>query len=271
MVFASPRVISLLDIERGLIGAMNRTGRKGIYDNLINIIEKHHRAELLVGFRRITNFVTIGEREFKADGQIVSPDFLIWEPRTDRVLVADYKHALDPLGPVEVKSKMSEMSGWLAKLTAYVTFFERYQHVLSSAFPERMTRSKVAAVEGMILTRWPLPLPIGDDGKFPIADSDAFAQLLQLNPDLSLDGLFEWARRRPDVDRPQATRLVEQVIQVGDWKYLRQTLTTEKSRWVAQVPCNLEPARGFCCNGSSRPRVRGHRGDLRDCPIHDAF
>jgi len=227
-VLLSPRIVSLLDIERGLIGAMNRTGRKRIYDDLINTIERHHRRELLSDFRRVSNWATIDERDFKTGIEKVSPDFVAWESHTDRFLIADYKHALEPLGPVEVKSKMSELSKWIAKLKKYIAFFRRHPKLLTSAFPERRLDTNATEIDGMILTRWPLPLPVGEDESVAIADRGAFASLARSRPNLSFQDLLSWASTRPDVPCPLATRLIEQHISVEEWTYVRQTLTTNR-------------------------------------------
>lgn len=79
-------------------------------------------------------------------------------------------------------------------------------------------------VFGLVLLRWPFPVPI--DFAEPIHGVDWPSLLHHLssgNSD-SLSGIFAWARERPDLALPACLKSIQKCVKAGDWSYLYSVL-----------------------------------------------
>jgi hypothetical protein len=85
----------------------------------------------------------------------------------------------------------------------------------------------------MILTRWPLPLPIKLEPNLCIADWASLNRQLERSAIRQIDELVEWAKTRPDLAAPTNFRYKPKDFKVGDWTFRRMTLATD-----AQEPEN---------------------------------
>ena len=161
-----------------------------------------------------------------ADGTKITPDFVIWEPGSDRILVIDYKHAMEASGPVEVGNRLSDFSKWIKRVGDYKAFFSSNWGVLKDKLG-RTLRQAPAAIDGLILSRWPLALPATECGDVAVADWDGFQRFLSTSESCPVGSLLEWAATRPDIQRPSQVTEVSQEIRVGDWTYVRTAISVK--------------------------------------------
>ena len=73
--------------------ALAKRSRKRVYEVLVNEIEKHNVVSIAAAFRN-AGFVVLAQESLANDqGDSICPDFIIYEPATEQVLISDYKHA----------------------------------------------------------------------------------------------------------------------------------------------------------------------------------
>jgi hypothetical protein len=223
-LLTSPRLWGLLNLERLLVGALNASGRKRVYDHLINQIETSQVKEIAAFLRRCAGWKLACQRSFHAGGVTITPDFVIWEPDSDRILVIDYKHAMEASGPVEVTNRLSDFSKWIKRLGEYKAFFSGNWSVLKDEFG-RTLKQVPAAIDGLILSRWPLALPVAECGNIAVADWGGFQRFSSTDEGCGIGLLLEWAAIRPEIQRPNQVIVVPQEIHVGDWTYVRNAIS----------------------------------------------
>lgn len=226
-VLTSPRLWGLLDLERLLVGSLNASGRKPVYDHLINQIEAQHVSEIAAFLGRFAGLRIACQRSFQANETKITPDFVIWEPDSDRILVMDYKHTMEASGPVEVGNRLRDFSKWTKRAGDYKAFFSRNWGVLKDEFGRTLNQAP-AAIDGLILSRWPLALPVAVRGDVAVADWSGFQQFCSASAGCRIGSLLEWTTTRPEIPRPSQLREVTKEIHVGEWTYVRRALSAEE-------------------------------------------
>ena len=225
-LLTSPRLWGFLNLERLLVGSLNASGRKRVYDDLINQIETRQVKEIAAVLGRVAGWRVACQRSFRADGTKITPDFVIWEPGSDRILVIDYKHAMEASGPVEVANRLSDFSKWIKRVGDYKAFFSSNWGILKDQVG-RTLKNAPAAIDGLILSRWPLALPVAECGNVVVADWSGFQRYLPTSEGCPIGSLLEWAATMPEVQRPSRFAEVPQEIRVGDWTYVRTAISAE--------------------------------------------
>ena len=167
------------------------------------------------------------QRSFHAGGVTITPDFVIWEPDSDRILVIDYKHTMEASGPVEVANRLSDFSKWIKRVGEYKAFFSSNWNVLNDKVG-RTVKEAPAAIDGLILSRWPLVLPVAECGDMAVADWRGFQRFTSTSESCRIESLLEWAAARPEIQRPSQVIVVPQEIRVGDWTYVRNAISVAR-------------------------------------------
>lgn len=226
-VFLLPRMIQLLDLPWTYVGAINRTkaGRR-VYDRVINEIEENGVRFLTDEMRRRFpgGWNIASKPTFTlANGSTITPDIVLLSTSDHEVLVADVKYAAPPFGPGNVHRDIEEMGKWIAKMSHYVDSLRSEPGVLAQHFTELPPGAEVA-VFGLILVRWPLPVPV----TFP--PGICAVDWPSLNNHLTQRGicaaeLIGWARSRPDAEVAQQFVWKPKQISVGEWTYRYSVLT----------------------------------------------
>ena len=223
-LFTSPRLWSLLNLERLLVGALNNSGRKNVYDHLINQIETGQIREIAAFLEPYTGWEVVCNRCFCINGKTIKPDFVIWEPKSDYILVIDYKHAMEVSGPIGVINQLDNFKEWKEKVGKYKDVLLDNCSDLNRIFPQRTTSRPPAAIDGLILSRWPIVLPSNNVSDIVITDWLGFRKFVSKQQAPSISSILTWTAGRPDIARPEDIKLVPKEICVGDWTYVYNTL-----------------------------------------------
>ena len=216
-----PRMLLLLDLPRMYVGALNkeRQGR-AVYSGTINEIEtagaksvaSEIRAAVSSGLQIMANVTFV-----LPDSRQITPDIVVVSEQDQTVLVIDVKYATPPFGPGDVHRDMEEFEKWKSRMGEYVTSFQNNPDVLGQHF--QWKHQGRATVFGLILARWPLPIPV--DFAEPVGAVDwpsMRGHILKTHPS-SIRELMAWANTRPDVTVPAALAWTAKDAQTGEWKY----------------------------------------------------
>jgi len=216
-----PRMLLLFDLPRMYIGAINkdRQGRTD-YAQRINEIEAAG-VELIASEIRAavsSRFQIMAKDTFHLpDGRQITPDIVVVSDHERAVLVIDVKYATPPFGPGDVHRDLEEMEKWKRRMSKYVSVFQSNSHVLAQHF--QWTSQESAAVFGLILLRWPFPIPVDFTQPICAVDWPSLREYLRVARPTSIRDLMGWAYNRPDVTSPMALVWRAKEVPVGAWKY----------------------------------------------------
>jgi hypothetical protein len=227
ILFLLPRLLMHLNLSRMLAGAINKGRREQVYSRLIEHFEQTNLDVIEAVLRRETQFEVAREKPLCRAGQDpLTPDFLVYEPSAKRLLIVDYKHVQVPYSMADVDNKMDDFEEWREKMRKYCELV-RMNPVVVAPHLAAFSHSDSLRVGGMILSRWPLPLPVTLEDDQCIADWTSLNRHLQRSQIGHVDVLVEWAQTRPDVEAPTSFRYRPQDFKVGEWTYRRMILVTD--------------------------------------------
>lgn len=226
-IFFLPRMALFLDLPRMYVGALNKdeTG-KAVYDGTINMIEAAGVESMVQDIRAaVPQVLQIAEkRKFRLpDGQEIEPDIVVASNGDGSVLVIDVKYATPPFGPGDVHRDVEEMKKWKTRMSEYVSAFRNNPHILAQHF--QWTSQQSATVFGLILPRWPLPIPVDFPESICAVDWPSLREHLQQTQPESISDLMIWARCRPDVNVPKTLAWTAKKVEIGEWTYEYSVLT----------------------------------------------
>jgi hypothetical protein len=216
-----PRMLLFLDLPRMYVGALNKdTEGKAVYAQTINEIEtagvesvaSEIRAAVPSGLQIVVN-VTFD----LPDGRQINPDIVLVSEQERAVLVVDLKYATPPFGLADVHRDAEEFEKWKARMGEYVAGFKNNPEVLGQHL--QWTHQGRAAVFGLILTRWPLPIPVDFVEPIGAVDWPSLKEHILKTQLSSLRELASWVETRPDVAVPAALAWTTKDFAVGEWKY----------------------------------------------------
>jgi hypothetical protein len=233
VVFLLPRLFMHLDLSRMLAGAVNKRRREPIYSPLIEQFEQTNLDAIEGVLRRETPFEIAREKALaRPREEPLSPDFLIYEPSANRLLVVDYKHVLVPYSMADVDNKLDDFEKWRGQMRRYCDVAKTNPAAIARHL-RSLSPSCAPSVTAMILTRWPLSLPMKLESDLCLADWASLNRQLERSPMRRIDELVEWAETRPDIATPTSFRYSSKDFKVGEWTFRRMTLVTD-----AQEPEN---------------------------------
>jgi hypothetical protein len=157
--------------------------------------------------------------------------------RDRTVLVIDVKYATPPFGPADIHRDVDEMGKWKARMADYVTSLESNPDVLARHLPWSGTGS--ATVAGLILTRWPFPIPVDFEQRVGAVDWPSLKEHIQQVDCSSIHDLTTWAINRPDISTPTALAWKTKEVEVGEWKYRYSVLTAMSKERVFDLTQRL--------------------------------
>lgn len=221
--FLVPRLIIGIDPSRMLAGAINKSSHQGIYDGLAETFEQTNLDEIECRLRKVAGFEVAREKSLSYEGVKISPDFFIFDVARNSLLIVDFKHVLAPYSTADVHHKLKDFEEWRPKMRDYISFAKSHLSLLTPHLPS-LSSANPPSVTGMILTRWPLPIPIQLDEDMEIGDWASLKGWLDQNNITSVEELQLWAKDRPDVAAPKNFRYEPKDFQVGDWTYRRMLI-----------------------------------------------
>jgi hypothetical protein len=156
----------------------------------------------------------------------MTPDIVVASPEPE-VLTIDVKYARPPLGPLDVRHDLKEMEKWKTKMFEYVTAFSQHPEILRQHF-QRQAKGDVRPF-GLILLRWPLPIPAAFGETVTAVDWPSLKQFLLGEGGSSIQSVIDWARTRPDVTAPGVLTQSQKEVAVGEWTYRYFVLSSSSS------------------------------------------
>lgn len=209
-----PNLFSQLEPSRMILGALNKSSKKKIYDKLINLIEKFYLNELNSSVKKIGNWTSYLEKVIKFDGQQIHPDLILIDAVEKRVCVIDYKHFIGPISASEVDYKMNELKKGAAQVQNYVGVLKNLNKI-------GVTNIEGFLVQGLLITHKPMPVPISDEIDVPVTDMATFIQKIRSNNNQrqSINGLMQLIMVNEKSNN--VFTAFEAEIAVGEWKIIR--------------------------------------------------
>ena len=227
VVFLLPRLLMQLNFPRMLAGAINKGSREQVYSRLIGNFEQTNLDVIEAVLRHKTPFEIAREKGLRRPGEDpLTPDFLIFEPVANRLLIVDYKHVLVPYSMADVDNKLDDFEEWRGKMPPVLRLGRTNPAAIAPHLASFLP-SNPPTVTGMILTRWPLPLPMNLEPDLCITDWASLNRHLEGSQVSQIDGLVEWAKTRPDVQAPTSFQYRPMDVTVGEWTYRRMILVTD--------------------------------------------
>lgn len=133
------------------------------------------------------------------------------------VLIVDLKYSTPPFGPADVHRRVEECEKWKTRMGEYVVSFQNNPEILSQHL--QWAPQGDVTVFGLILTRWPLPIPVNFADPVGAVDWPSLKDhIVKVHPS-SLRELMTWADNRPDLKVPVALAWTPKEVLVGEWKY----------------------------------------------------
>jgi len=226
-LFFLPRMVLFLNLPLMYGGALNKraTGR-AVYAQTINRIESAGVGSIAQEIRgAVRNTIQVAQqRKFQMpDGQEIEPDMVVVWDSEPAVLVIDVKFSTPPFGPADIHRDLEEMAKWKNRMSEYVSSLQSNPGVLGQHF--QWTSQRNITVFGLILPRWPLPIPVDFPGQIGAVDWPSLKAHIQQSHPSSIYELMMWTKKRPDVAVPVALAWLAKDVQVGEWKYRYSVLT----------------------------------------------
>lgn len=233
-VFFLPRLFLDLPLSPMIVRTLNLTQtNKRNYDGASTSIEQAVvrciAGNVCTGPLADTSVVT--ERTFQLpNGRKITPDLVLRSGDETEVLVVDVKNATPPFGTGDVVNHLKEWSGkWQPQLSSYLDAFRSHPEILSQHFTASPCTSP--RVWGLLLLRWPFPVPMDIPSDMVAIDWPTFHAYLTADTGTrSMAELHAWIQERPDCSWAGALQWKQKQINVGDWTYRYSVLSLAGTR-----------------------------------------
>jgi hypothetical protein len=220
------RRVVTIDPNIMVASALAKRSRKRVYEALINEIEHHNVVEIAAAFRNAGFIVLTQERLENDQGHSICPDFIIYEPATEQVLISDYKHAIPPVGAGEVDNRLGDLDEWTDQVRRYLRFAENYR----ALFVARLGCGRVSRFDGMLLFRWPLAIPGVLQEDIIYGDWPSLSVAVRQVEGLAINHILRFYRLPRDAEQTlRQWRIGEERIHVGEWTYRRPLVVSPRA------------------------------------------
>jgi hypothetical protein len=201
---------------------LNKREKRKVYARFVQRLEQSTLDTIEKAFRSL-GFEVLREKTLvDGNGLEVKPDFLVYDESDREILVVDYKHTLTPLNPSQVILKsttLRESKEGIEQIRKYLTFLRDNLPLVSSQISHG---KNVERIHGLLLFRWPMPIPASIDPEVKIIDWVSLSRILQQGNPVALAGLMNWVETRPDVGiTTEQIKLIPEEIRVDEWTYKR--------------------------------------------------
>ncbi len=214
LLIFSPLIISFLIPNRMLIGAMNKSSKKKIYDRLINDIENYWTDRIYKLLKKQKQFQVLYKNNYSSSNKKITPDFLIFDPRNSELLIIDYKHFMIPITISETINKQSEIRKGEDQIFGYEEFIKDNPEIFQAKIPN----FKADKIYKLMLFRFPMPIA-------KIRKEMTYGSIHELEnntkPNNSLTELIYLLNNKyqgSQFDKNEFT-FIEEEIKVNEWKY----------------------------------------------------
>jgi len=218
-IFLLPRLIDFLNLPWAFTSSVNRSkAGNQAYSQAINSLE-HTGVKAIIGdLQLLLTGCTITEKpciHTSGKGRL-TPDIVVVSRAERTLLVIDVKYAIPPFVASDVIHRLGEMKKWKKRMSEYVSALRKAPEHLPYG-TEKLNPAEWK-VFGLILLRWPFPIPASFPKEFHAVDWPSLKHRLQSGEKQSVAELMEWVRTRPDVSVPPL-EWKEKVVNVDEWTY----------------------------------------------------
>jgi hypothetical protein len=201
--------------------ALAKRSRKRIYDALINEIEQHNAIGIAAAFRSAGFVVLVQEGLANDQGKSICPDFIIFEPATEQVLISDYKHAIPPIGAGEVDNRLRDLDEWTDQIRRYLRFAAENRELVLA----KLACRQISRFDGMLLFRWPLAIPGMLQEDITYGDWSSLSVAVRQVKGLTINDILRSYRLPRDAEQTvRQWEVSEEPVTVGEWTYRRPYL-----------------------------------------------
>jgi hypothetical protein len=222
-VFLLPRLFLVLPLSETVVGALNlNETTRSPYDRVSGTIERRVveriARELRDGVFRSASIVW-GQTFSLPDGSTMSPDIVLLSADGSELLVVEVKNATPPFGVGDTVYDVTEWhENWTPQLDRYVNAFRNHPQILSEHFGNG--QATLPRVFGLILLRWPLPIPVRIPDTFTAIDWPTLKEKLANESRTgSIKDLWCWIRERPDVSVVEQLQWRVKEVELEGWRY----------------------------------------------------
>lgn len=147
----------------------------------------------------------------------IEPDFILYDGQN--LLIIEFKFSLIPAEPAQVISKMKNIENGkqgIEQVRKYINLFEsNIEDVLA-----QLSIDKINGIYGMLLFRWPMPVPFKRTPDVTKLDWPSLERYLSSVENLSVVTLLEWFNNRTDI-LPEGSSFstIPYEVVVDDWTY----------------------------------------------------
>lgn len=120
----SPSLLTSLNPNTMLVGALNKSSKKHIYDNVSNTIESFWTDQIEKILKSNNCFDVMYKKEFVCGTSIKTPDFVLINKNAKELIIIDYKHFSQSIKTYEVFNKQLEIDKAIDQIDGYVKFFK---------------------------------------------------------------------------------------------------------------------------------------------------
>ncbi len=215
-LFLLPRLVALSNPGRMLVGAMNKGAGRRIYERMIKGQSSIALSRLARAFQD-AGFEVWQEKKIQGDRGPLTPDLIVFDKRHRELLIADYKHALSPVGPSETIYKLRELEKGLGQIRGYLAAMTN-----PTNWPPEIQASGVNTIMGLLIFGHPMSIPMGTDAEIAVVNRPTLHEYLARSSPAALSAVVDWARTRPELGfRLGMLREHHLSIKVSDWTYVR--------------------------------------------------
>ena len=191
---------------------------KLIYETLIHKIEKVNVIHIGERFRNLGFTVLTEEVLTGKDNSKICPDLIVYDQESHQILVADYKHAIPPIGASEVGNRILDLEKWKEQIRRYLQFFDKNEEMIRG----RLGCKSTAQIYGMLLFRWEMVIPVPIETDITYADWLSLSDILKKIEKPIISEISRFFRLPRDADQVACHWEVgEESIQVDKWTYRR--------------------------------------------------
>jgi len=120
----SPSLLTSLNPNDMLIGALNKSSKKHIYDNAMNTIEAYWTDRIMSILTSNNCFEVLYKKNFTTQTNKKTPDFVIINKNAKEFIIIDYKHFSKTIKTYEVFDKQKKVEKATKQIMGYVEFFK---------------------------------------------------------------------------------------------------------------------------------------------------
>jgi hypothetical protein len=144
---------------------------------------------------------------------------------SSELLVVEVKNATPPFGVGDIAEDLETWSEkWSTQLTRFIAAFRNHPGIISKHFDT--VEGTSPSVFGLILFRWPFPIPANLPADFGAIDwPTLYANLNDGSESRSIGELYQWIRWRPDVVVAETLEWHEKEVLVDEWTYRYSVLS----------------------------------------------